>query len=77
VSGADPRAAGLCATCRHARLVTTPRSRFLLCERSRGDASYERYPRLPVLACRGHEPLEDGPGAAGGGAPPAPREPAE
>ena len=49
---------GLCAGCRHARQVSTPRSRFWLCERSLEDASYDRYPRLPVLACRGFEPGE-------------------
>ena len=47
---------GLCAGCRHARAVSTPRSRFWLCERSRHDESYDRYPRLPVLACPGFEP---------------------
>jgi len=59
------RTIGLCAGCRHARLVSTPRSRFWLCERSREDASFDRYPRLPVLACRGFEQGEptggDGP----------------
>ena len=49
--------AGLCAACRHARRVTTPRSDFLLCEKSRTDASYARYPRLPMLACPGYEPI--------------------
>ena len=51
----DP-AVGLCARCRHARRVTTPRSVFWLCERSRTDASYARYPRLPMLRCPGFEP---------------------
>jgi len=50
-----PQHAGLCATCAHVRVVTTPRSRFVLCERSRTSADFPRYPRLPVLACRGHE----------------------
>lgn len=62
MSNIDPTSVGLCARCRHARLVQTPRSRFWLCERSRQDASYERYPRLPMLACRGFE--EGAPGAA-------------
>lgn len=53
-SGPDP---GLCATCRHHRIVETRRgSRFWLCARSRTDPSFPRYPRLPVLACRGYEP---------------------
>ena len=54
----DPNRIGLCAGCRHARTIRTPRSSFWLCERSRTDTSYERYPRLPVLACPGFEPGE-------------------
>jgi len=58
MSSESPQQVGLCAGCRHARIVRTPRSRFWLCERSRDDASYDRYPRLPVLACPGFEPGE-------------------
>jgi hypothetical protein len=51
-------AAGLCDSCRHRRLVPNTRgSVFSLCERSRTDPAYPRYPRLPVLACAGHERL--------------------
>jgi len=54
-----PRA-GLCDTCRHQRLVPNTRgSTFSLCERSRTDPGFPRYPRLPVVECRGHE-LRDG-----------------
>ncbi len=63
MSPSDPRApadAGLCANCRHCRRVTTPRSVFLLCERSVTDPRYARYPRLPVASCPGHEPDERG-----------------
>jgi len=67
----DERSAGLCADCRWARRVGTPRSVFWLCERSKSDPRYERYPRLPVLACPGHEPLPHGEAPAEG---PAPRE---
>jgi hypothetical protein len=49
--------AGLCAACRHARVVPGANSRFWLCERSRTDARYPRYPRLPVRRCPGHEPV--------------------
>ena len=50
-----PRA-GLCETCRHQREVRNTRgSCFSLCERSREDAAYPRYPRLPVLECAGYE----------------------
>jgi hypothetical protein len=49
-------AVGLCASCRHHREVRNTRgSVFHLCERSRSDSSYPRYPRLPVLSCRGYE----------------------
>ena len=45
---------GLCAECVFARVVETRRrSRFHLCERSRDDAAYARYPRLPVVRCDG------------------------
>jgi hypothetical protein len=48
--------AGLCDSCRHQRLVPNTRgSVFSLCERSRSDAAYPRYPRLPVLSCPGWE----------------------
>ena len=46
---------GLCLTCRHARAVETPRSRFWLCRLSADDPRFERYPRLPMLACPGYE----------------------
>jgi hypothetical protein len=50
-------AAGLCDSCAHQQVVRTGRgSRFSLCRRSRTDAAYPKYPRLPVLACPGHEP---------------------
>jgi hypothetical protein len=50
-----PRA-GLCDTCRHQRLVPNTRgSVFSLCERSRTDPAYPRYPRLPVVECPGYE----------------------
>jgi hypothetical protein len=47
---------GLCDSCRHQRLIHNTRgSTFSLCERSRSDPSFPRYPRLPVLECRGYE----------------------
>ena len=60
--------AGLCDTCRHQRVVRNTRgSEFSLCERSRTDPAYPRYPRVPVMRCAGHEP-DEGPHAprAGG-----------
>jgi hypothetical protein len=55
---ASPRGsgAGLCDSCRHQRLVRNTRgSAFSLCERSREDERYPRYPRTPVLSCPGFE----------------------
>ena len=74
MSERDPHAIGLCAHCRHARIVSTPRSEFWLCERSRHDTSYQRYPRLPMLQCPGHEEGEPAPWE-GGEPRPEPREP--
>ncbi len=49
-------AAGLCDDCAHQRIVPTTRgSEFSLCERSRTDPAYPRYPRLPVTECAGYE----------------------
>ena len=48
--------AGLCATCAHARSVPSARgSVFLMCERSRTDTRYPKYPRLPVVTCAGYQ----------------------
>jgi len=49
-------AAGLCASCQHARVMSNDRgSQFVLCERSKTDPTFARYPRLPVLQCAGYE----------------------
>jgi len=48
---------GLCEDCAEGRAIESARgSVFWLCERSRTDPSFPRYPRLPVLACRGFVP---------------------
>ena len=53
---------GLCDACRHQRLVPNPRgSVFSLCERSREDPAFPRYPRMPVLICPGFERSPDPP----------------
>jgi hypothetical protein len=50
----------LCPTCVHVRRITSARgSVFLLCERARTDPRFPRYPRLPVLRCRGFDPVEE------------------
>jgi hypothetical protein len=51
---------GLCDACRHQQVVRNTRgSSFSLCRRSREDDRYPRYPRLPVLRCRGYERRTD------------------
>lgn len=57
---------GLCATCVHLRLLRSPRSTFARCAKAERDPTFPRYPRLPVVACRGHRL------AARGEAPPPP-----
>jgi hypothetical protein len=32
----------------------------LLCELSKTDAAYPKYPAQPVVRCEGHEPNQDG-----------------
>jgi len=50
---------GLCATCKNVRRVTSDRgSRFYLCELSKVDARFPKYPRLPVLNCSGYIRIE-------------------
>lgn len=49
--------AGLCSQCQHARLIESSKgSVFLLCELSKTDSQFSKYPRLPVLTCPGYEP---------------------
>lgn len=50
---------GLCIACRRHRLVVSGRgARFHMCELSKSDPAYPRYPPLPVLACAGYAPDE-------------------
>jgi hypothetical protein len=58
----------LCETCWHVREVRTPRSRFLLCELSRTNPEFTKYPRQPVVRCPGYRPRAQG-GAPGVGDP--------
>ena len=54
-SGQPWSAAGLCATCRHAREVVSARgSWFLRCALSDVDPRFPKYPPLPVVACDGY-----------------------
>jgi len=52
--------AGLCASCRHARILASRASVFLRCCMAEADPAFPRYPRLPVLACKGYERLPAG-----------------
>jgi hypothetical protein len=48
--------AGLCDSCRHQKVVGNTRgSRFSLCERSKTDPRFVKYPRVPVARCAGYE----------------------
>lgn len=56
---------GLCRTCRHAATTRTASgSIFYRCRLSETDNQFPKYPPLPVLRCRGYEPLGDTGGAA-------------
>jgi GrpB-like predicted nucleotidyltransferase (UPF0157 family) len=51
-----PQTAGLCADCRNAHNIQSSRgSLFLLCELSRTDPRFAKYPRLPVLSCLAYQ----------------------
>jgi hypothetical protein len=52
--------AGLCPGCAHSRRVDSARgSTFILCELSRTDPRFHKYPRLPVLTCVGYQPAPE------------------
>ena len=52
--------AGLCSNCRHAQLIESSKgSVFLLCELSKTDPRFPKYPRLPILACSGYQPRDE------------------
>jgi len=52
---------GLCRDCVHARRVQSNRgSLFLLCELSKSDPRFAKYPRLPVLECSGYSRKTNG-----------------
>ena len=50
---------GLCGACTHARRITSDRgSTFYQCGLSATDPDFPKYPRLPVLQCRGYTPAD-------------------
>ena len=52
----------LCERCRWLREVISGKgSRFLLCERSRVDPQFAKYPPQPVASCPGFEPTAGDP----------------
>jgi hypothetical protein len=56
----DAETAGLCATCENMRSIVSDRgSVFYLCELSKTDARFPKYPRLPVRECAGYEMSDD------------------
>jgi hypothetical protein len=60
-SGQAGPPSGLCGVCAHARVITSDRrARFILCEKSKTDARFPRYPALPVIRCAGYEPAAAG-----------------
>jgi len=47
---------GLCSLCCHARAIrSTKGSEFWLCERSKHDPRFAKYPALPRQTCEGFE----------------------
>ncbi len=63
----DSDSAGLCARCKHVRIIRSDRgSIFYLCRRSATDPAYPQYPRLPVLNCWGYEAQEPNPASKAG-----------
>ena len=61
-SNSESDTIGLCAECQHLRLIKSDRgSTFYLCQRSLTDSTFPKYPRLPVVECRGFERLAGDP----------------
>lgn len=47
---------GLCADCQFAQRITSSKgSEFLLCNLSKTDSRFPKYPRLPVHTCAGYQ----------------------
>jgi hypothetical protein len=48
--------AGLCAICQYVRVIESAKgSTFFMCNRSKTDARFPKYPPMPVLRCGGFE----------------------
>ena len=66
---ADARAeesrVGLCFRCAHAStIVSSHGSTFYLCQWSKIDPAFPRYPRLPVVRCAAYTAAPDSPASA-------------
>ncbi len=58
--GSERLRVGLCAHCRFMKKIESARgSIFYLCQLSATDPAFPKYPRLPMLQCRGYEQKED------------------
>jgi len=54
-AGGEGRAAGLCDTCAHVRLIRSDRgSVFFQCLLAARDPEFPKYPQIPVVSCRGY-----------------------
>jgi hypothetical protein len=52
----EPLRIGLCADCRYMKKIESARGAiFYFCQRSTLEPEFPKYPRLPVLQCRGYE----------------------
>jgi hypothetical protein len=50
----------LCETCASMREVITPKgSRFFLCQLSRTNPAFPKYPPQPVVRCDGYQPKNE------------------
>ncbi len=50
-------ALNLCDSCQNAKRIVSDRgSVFLMCRKHFDDPAFPKYPRLPVVECRGYEP---------------------
>lgn len=53
---------GLCDTCANAKLIRNTRgSVFLMCELSKSEAGYPKYPPVPIIHCEGYRKPDDPP----------------
>ncbi len=69
VDSSRPRLPSLCETCRWRKVVVSGTgSRFLLCQLSRSDPRYAKYPPQPVARCQGYAEQETPPASERGNA---------